>query len=81
MSAWTFAGVWERAAAAFPEAPAAVHGDLRLTWADFDRRAGALAAALIDHGLRPGAKVAQYLPNWPEYLESFSAASKLSMSR
>jgi fatty-acyl-CoA synthase len=79
MSAWTFAGVWERAAAAFPEAPAAVHGDRSVSWADFDRRAAALAAALVDHGLRPGAKVAQYLPNRSEYLESFYAASKVSM--
>ncbi|MGH8997959.1 MAG: AMP-binding protein [Acidimicrobiia bacterium] len=79
MTAWTFADIWEHAAAAFPEAPAAVHGGRRISWADFDRRAGALAAALLDHGLRPGAKVAQYLPNRPEYLESFFAASKASL--
>jgi fatty-acyl-CoA synthase len=79
LSAWTFAGVWEHAAAALPDAPAAIHGEHRLSWADFDRRAGALAAGLVEHGLKPGAKVAQYLPNRPEYLESFYAASKVSM--
>jgi len=79
VSDWTFAGVWEQAAALFPEACVAVHGDRRLSWADFDRRAGALAAALDEHGLRPGAKVAQYLPNRPEYLESFYAACKAGL--
>jgi fatty-acyl-CoA synthase len=79
MSDWNFSGVWEQAAAAFPNACATVHGDRRLTWADFDRRAGALAAALVEHGLRPGAKVAQYLPNTPEYMESFYAAIKVGL--
>jgi 3-oxocholest-4-en-26-oate---CoA ligase len=79
VSAWTFPDVWEKVAAAFPDAPAAVHGDRRLTWAEFDRRAGSLAAALLAGGLEPGAKVAQYLPNRPEYLESFYAATKVSM--
>jgi fatty-acyl-CoA synthase len=79
LSAWTFPDVWERAAAAFPDAPAAIHGDRRIPWAEFDRRAGALAAALLRHGMAPGAKVAQYLPNRPEYLESFYAASRVSM--
>ena len=79
MSDWNFPGVWEQAAAAFPDACAAVHGDRRVSWADFDRRAGALAAALVEHGLRPGAKVAQYLPNRPEYMESFYAAVKVGL--
>ena len=80
MSAWTFPDVWEKAATAFPDAPATVHGERRTTWAEFDRRAGSLAAALLGLGLEPGAKVAQYLPNCPEYLESFYAAIKVSMA-
>ena len=79
MSDWNFPGVWEQAAAAFPDACATVHGDRRLSWADFDRRAAALAAALVERGLRPGAKVAQYLPNRPEYMESFYAAVKVGL--
>ncbi|HVW34172.1 MAG TPA: AMP-binding protein, partial [Acidimicrobiia bacterium] len=79
MSAWTFPAVWEKAAAAFPDAPAAIHGDRRITWAEFDRRAGAVAATLLGAGLEAGAKVAQYLPNRPEYLESFYAATRVSL--
>jgi fatty-acyl-CoA synthase len=78
-SAWTFPDVWEQVAAAFPEAPAAIHGDRRITWAEFDQRAAALAGALLAQGLEAGAKVAQYLPNRPEYLESFYAAMKVSL--
>jgi fatty-acyl-CoA synthase len=76
---WTFSGVWQQASTAFPNACAAVHGDRRISWADFDRRARALAEALVEHGLRPGAKVAQYLPNRPEYMESFYAALKIGL--
>ena len=77
--AWTFPDVWEQAAAAFPDAPALIHGDRRISWAEFDRRAAALAATFERHGLAAGAKVAQYLPNRPEYLESFYAATKISL--
>ena len=79
MTAWTFPDVWEQAADAFPAAPAAVHGERRISWTEFDRRAAALAAALLGEGLAPGAKVAQYLPNRPEYLESFFAATRVSL--
>jgi 3-oxocholest-4-en-26-oate---CoA ligase len=76
---WTFPDVWEQVVAAFPDAPAAIHGDRRISWAEFDRRACGLAAALLSHGLEAGAKVALYLPNRPEYLESFYAATKVSL--
>ena len=79
MTAWTFPDVWEEAARAFPDAPAAMHGDRHVTWAEFDRRAGGVAAALQEHGLVAGSKVAQYLPNCPEYMESFYAATKVSV--
>jgi acyl-CoA synthetase (AMP-forming)/AMP-acid ligase II len=76
---WTFPDVWEQVAAALPDAPAAIHGDRRIAWAEFDRRAAALAATLLAHGLEAGAKVAQYMPNRPEYMESFYGALKVSL--
>src|SRR5262249_27264144 len=42
----------------------------RLTWAEMDRRADGVARALLDAGLRRQDKVAHYLFNCPEYLES-----------
>ncbi|HET6970389.1 MAG TPA: acyl-CoA synthetase [Phenylobacterium sp.] len=74
--AWMFADVWEAIAAAQPERPAAVHGDRIVTWGQFDARADALAAHFIDRGLGYQGKVAAYLYNGPEYLETYFAAFK-----
>lgn len=80
MAGWTFAEVWEAIAAAVPERTVQVHGPRRLTWRDFDRRANALAADLLGAGLGEGAKVAAYLTNAPEYLETYYAAFKAGLA-
>jgi acyl-CoA synthetase (AMP-forming)/AMP-acid ligase II len=77
MSNWNFADVWEEVAAARPDSPAVTQGERRYTWADFDRRADGLASALLAAGLSHQSKVAQYLYNGPEYLESIFAAFKI----
>jgi fatty-acyl-CoA synthase len=66
----SFADVWEAVADALPDAQALVHGDRRVTWSQMDRRADGVAQALLDGGAVQGDKVAQYLYNCPEYLES-----------
>ncbi|THD78256.1 MAG: acyl-CoA synthetase [Phenylobacterium sp.] len=76
MTAWTFADIWEAISAAQPERPANIQGDRVLTWGEFDARADALAAHLIGKGLGHQAKVAAYLYNGPEYLETYFAAFK-----
>ena len=79
MSGWNFAEVWELVAGQVPDAPAQVHGDQRVTWADFDRRADGVARKLLDDGAQEQDKVAQYLYNGPEYLESVFAAFKAGL--
>jgi 3-oxocholest-4-en-26-oate---CoA ligase len=74
--AWTFADVWEAIARAQGERAALVQGERVITWAEFDARSDALAAHLIAAGLPRQAKVAAYLYNGPEYLESYFAAFK-----
>jgi len=74
---WNFADVFEALAERFPDAPAQVQGDRRYTWAEFDRRADGIAATLVDRGLSRGDKVAQYLYNCPEYLESMFGMFKI----
>ncbi len=74
-----FADIFEAVAAAVPDRPAIVCGDRTVRWSDFDRRANALAADLLAAGLAPGAKVAAYLYNSPEYLETYFAATKVAM--
>jgi fatty-acyl-CoA synthase len=79
MSGWNFADVWELVAGQVPDAPAQVHGDQRVAWADFDRRADGVARTLLDDGAQEQDKVAQYLYNGPEYLESVFAAFKAGL--
>ena len=76
MTDWNLADVWETVAGRLPDATALVHGSERRTWHEFDRNADGVARALLDHGLREQDKVAQYLYNGVEYLESVFAAFK-----
>jgi acyl-CoA synthetase (AMP-forming)/AMP-acid ligase II len=76
---WNFADVWEAIAARLPDAVAQQCGATVHTWRDFDRRAANVAGTLVERGLGRQAKVAQFLYNGPEYLESVFAAFKASM--
>ena len=79
MPGWNFADVWEVVAEQIPDAQAQVHGDTRRTWAEFDRRANGVAAALIARGATEQDKVAQYLYNGTEYIESMFGAFKAGL--
>jgi len=76
---WNFADVWETVADTLPNAPALIHGERRITWAAFDHRADAVAQALLDVGVKRQDKVAHYLYNCPEYLESTFALFKIGL--
>jgi len=76
LSSWIVADVWEAIAAAQPDHPANIQGERVLTWGEFDARSDALAAHLIAAGLERQAKVAAFLYNGPEYLETYFAAFK-----
>ena len=79
MNGWNFAEVYERVAEAFPDAPCHIQGQRTFTWAQFDRRANALAADLLSAGLSEQSKVAAYLYNGVEFLEVYVAAFKAGM--
>ena len=76
VSAWNFADVYEAIAAKVPEHPCQIQGDRVITWAEFDRRTNALAHDFVAAGLGRQSKVAAYLYNGPEYLETYIAAFK-----
>jgi acyl-CoA synthetase (AMP-forming)/AMP-acid ligase II len=80
VSSWTFADVWEAIAGAQPDRAAHIQGERVVTWGQFDARADALAAHLIAAGLDHQAKVAAYLYNGPEYLETYFAAFKAGLA-
>ena len=76
MSGWCYADIWEEIAATVPNRAAQVQGERIVTWGDFDRRANALARFMLDRGLTHQSKMAAFLYNGPEYLESYYAAFK-----
>lgn len=80
MPGWNFAEIWEVCAAQVPDAPAQVQGNRTVTWADFDRRANGVAQFLLDAGVAHQDKVAQYLFNCPEYMESQFACFKAGLA-
>jgi fatty-acyl-CoA synthase len=70
------ANLWEAIAAELGERTVLIHGELHRSWADFEDRAARVAAHLAEAGVGPDAKVALYLYNGPEYVESTFAAFK-----
>lgn len=80
MPGWNFADAWELVARMVPDEQCQVQGDRRVSWREFDRRANGVARFLLDAGAAEQDKVAQYLQNCPEYLESMYAAFKAGLA-
>lgn len=74
MSEWNYGIMWKGIAQADPSRPAQIFGDVTYSWGDFYQRSNALATDMKAAGLGHHAKVAQYLYNCPEYLESIFAS-------
>jgi fatty-acyl-CoA synthase len=60
-----------------PQRPFVAFEDRRLTYAQLDAQADALAAALHELGIEAGDRIALTLPNWPEFVVAAFAAAKL----
>jgi acyl-CoA synthetase (AMP-forming)/AMP-acid ligase II len=76
---WNFADVWEAVAEMVPDAPATIQGPRATSWAETERRANGVARALLELGVRHQDKVAHYLYNCPEYLESTFGILKIGL--
>ncbi|HEX7169002.1 MAG TPA: AMP-binding protein, partial [Acidimicrobiales bacterium] len=74
---WNFADVWEIVAERLPDAPCQIQGERVVSWGDANRRADGVAAWLVDLGIEKQDKVAHYLYNCPEYLESMFGMFKV----
>ena len=79
MTSWNFADVWETIADVQPDSPALIRGSAMRTWQAFDLRASALADRFLSAGLTHQSRVAQYLTNSMEYVESVFASFKSAM--
>jgi 3-oxocholest-4-en-26-oate---CoA ligase len=77
---WSYANAWEPIARMQPHEPAVLQGEHSLSWGEFDAQADALAARLLEAGLRHNAKVGAYLHNCPEYLTAHFAAFKAGLA-
>ncbi len=79
MTNWNYGDVWETVAEIQPEAPAIVQGDRHVSWRAFDEGADGIARYLLDLGVSRQDKVAIYLYNCPEYLQTAFATMKIGL--
>ena len=79
MSNWNYADVWEIVADVQPDSIAVTQGDRNIAWRDFDRGADGIAQFLLALGAAQQDKVAIYLYNSPEYLQTTFAAVKVGL--
>jgi fatty-acyl-CoA synthase len=79
MTNWNYGDVWEVVADAQPDAIAVTQGARHVPWRDFDRGADGIAQFLLDLGVVQQDKVAIYLYNCPEYLQTTFAAVKIGL--
>jgi acyl-CoA synthetase (AMP-forming)/AMP-acid ligase II len=77
---WNFADIYDAIAVRVPDRACQYQGDRVVTWGEFEARAAALAADFVAGGMGHQAKVACYLTNCPEYLETMYAAFKVAMA-
>src|SRR5215218_4525773 len=71
------ATLWEHVAATVPDQVAVRQGRRALTYREFERRAAQVAGALQQAGVGEGTKVACFLYNSPELLETVFGALKV----
>jgi acyl-CoA synthetase (AMP-forming)/AMP-acid ligase II len=79
MTDWNYADVWETVADVQPEAVAVTQGGRHVAWQEFDGGADGVAQFLLDLGAARQDKVAIYLYNSPEYLQSAFGAIKVGL--
>ncbi len=71
------ADMWEAVADQLGDEPALIHGEQVQSYREFDTCAARLAAGLAAHGVGVGTKVAMFVYNCNEYLDTCFAAMKL----
>ncbi|MBV1882996.1 MAG: acyl-CoA synthetase [Pseudomonadales bacterium] len=77
---WNFGDIFEQVGQIMPtDAPALLHGDRRINWGELNQTTTNLAHQLLKRGAKAGDKVTFYMRNCPEYLQTFIAASKVSL--
>lgn len=79
--AWNYGDILDAISPVLPaDAPAFIHGSRVISWGETTRRSNNLAKALIKRGSKPRDKVAFYMRNRPEYVETLAAAFKARLT-
>jgi len=74
---WNFGDLFDSCGDVLPPAtPALLHGDRVIDWGQLTHRSNNLARAFLDRGAVAGDKVAIYMRNCPEYMETLVACFK-----
>ena len=79
MTQWNYADVWESIAEIQPDQPAIIQGDRTVSWRQFETRSAGVAGWLSSLGAVHQDKVALYLYNAPEYMESVFASLRIGL--
>ena len=75
--AWNYGDILDRVAPVLPaSAPALIHEDRVISWAETARRSNNLGRALLERGAKANGKVAFYMRNRSEYMETLAACFK-----
>lgn len=78
---WNYGDILDAIAPVLPaDAPAFIHGERVITWSETTKRSNNLARALIKFGSKPRDKVAFYMRNRPEYVETLAASFKARLT-
>jgi fatty-acyl-CoA synthase len=79
MTNWNYADVWETVADVQPDMVAINQGNREMRWQEFDHGADGLGQFMLDLGVAQQDKVAMYLYNCPEYLQTSFGAMKVGL--
>jgi fatty-acyl-CoA synthase len=75
--AWNFGDILDAIAPVLdPASPAFIHGSRVISWGETNARSNNLARAMLARGAQTGDKVAFYMRNRPEYVETLAACFK-----
>ena len=77
----TLSDMLRNAARRWPNEPAYAYSEQTHTWAEVNRRVDSLAAALVDHGIKPGHVVASLTRDGPAMVEIVFASARIGAIR
>ena len=73
----TIGGIFDESAKKWPLKEALIYQDVRITYGELQQKVNDLAKGLIKLGVKPGDRIAIWMPNYPEWIYSNLAIAKI----